>query len=160
MNLHSGASLTTGAQNDCVPTALALATGEPAAVWLERLRRYQPKACTKRMGTGPAAYRRALSDAGYNTEAIYDGGWRETIPLHRACAMLKGRVGLLVIRSDGYGSHMVAAQGFIVGDNARRPQWWADYLFQWSLAWRGRRIVRSRVRAQVIMVFLLRKEAA
>lgn len=160
--LHPSTSLETpGAWNTCVPTALALATGEPASRWLERLRARDPRCCTKRRGTSPATYVPATQQAGYSIRPLFMGNWRNTLPLHMACALLKGRVGVLVVRSGGYESHMIAAEGFMVGDCNVTPRWWADFLERWSLRWVGRRaIVRSRVRAQVLSVYLIERSAA
>jgi len=168
--LHPGASLATDAHNDCVPTAIALATGVSAAKWLERLRARDPKCCTKRRGTSSYDYVAVLREAGYRVTDLFQGNIADTVPLHVACAMLKGRVGVMVVRSGRWDSHLIAAQGFMLADNGRpTPRWWADFLALWDTktrykyvvgeGWKARTVHR-RTRAQVCRIYVIEREAA
>ena len=130
MNLNDLVS--TGARNDCVPAALALLTGEPAAVWLNRIRGYDGRACTAHRGVSSFTYVRVLTDAGFNVETLR---FARGTQIHVLLSKLKGARALVVVRTRGRETHAIAAHGFMVADNARpRYQWYGDWLYTWTCA--------------------------
>jgi hypothetical protein len=139
--------------NSCVPSALSAITPHPVGWWLEMIRAYDRRACTRGCGVAPITYRAALANAGYSSAThrwdSYD------VPLHVALRDLNrlypGCPALLTVLERGRGRHAVAALGFMVADNTTiHPHFWADWAFCWSWSrgyrrWRAPRVSAAEV---------------
>ena len=151
--------------NACVASACAAITGIAPEVWVHEFRKVSPKACTARYGTGPSAYIPALNRRGYQVDRVRP--WireSETVPLHVALSVfhrLYPGSHLLLVIKERRGTHMIAANGFMVVDNTSfGPRGWSD----WIESWRSSRVYArsggaSKPRtAHVIHAYVVKKE--
>ena len=115
--------------DDCVTAAISAVTGERPELWIEKI--------TKKQGhsfPGHGALKNVYGpmlqeELGMTRVSMKYPG----VPLHLACASLKGCVGILIVGHNGwFSTHAIAAQGFILADNHfLRPLWYADWLDAW-----------------------------
>jgi len=155
--------------NACVASACAAITGIAPETWVHEFRKVHPKACTARRGTGPREYLPALMNRGYTVSRVQP--WQNigyTVPLHVALTILNrdhpGAHLLLVIK-ERRGTHMIAANGFMVVDNTSiGPRWWADWVECWQNCrqylrsdWRTAKLSKPRP-ARVLHAYVVKKE--
>lgn len=136
-----------GVTNACVPQAISAVTGLDPDQLIRDFRLFEPKACTRREGTGRGAYVPVLRQRGF---AVHLKEWDKPhpefegytkrdrhVPMHKALADLArefpGRCFLIVVNERRKSSHMIAGQGFLLVDNtSHEPMWYGDWIARWQ----------------------------